>query len=381
MCVSLLNAAHTVDSTLYKGILTMKQAFLILGLFLLINPKIGISQMDANSMITLLNFSKSLIQDGEMSFLFYEQFPVPPEEKGKRLRDIIAFREQELRDADKDEASDAYRKTILKNLENEKRYEPFRDSDEFFIFAEVSLVFQNAPDYADTSMMDYRMEIIGRFENHLSLGSIRFFNAGYEYLFLRNGIETLQVIRATQFDNSSIVRVAGIDKEQEEDTVSTMTEVTDAAQVPPTDLIDVTRAQVHPTEFSGEKGYIITYFSSEDEQILAKVYVRLSTLPEVFREEFYFQSESPNANADGFWLRLRKDYSDFHTVDGLNLAVPKVRLHKEFRENGGLHRQTVYILKEMDFNLGLSEIFFEWQEADLDDGKGNRKEIREIRRD
>ena len=350
----------------------MKKALLILGLLLLINAKTGVGEMDGNSVIALLNYSKNLIQDGEMSFLFYEQFPTLPDEKGERLSAIVEFREQELRDADKDEDPAAYRKAIIKNLEKEKKYEPFQDSDKYFMFAEASLAFKKAPDYVESGLINYRMNVTCRFENYPSLGSIRYFNAGYEYLYLSNTVDNLLVLRATQFNNTAAV--SGIDKARTEDTITT---VNDTTHVPPTDLIDVKRAQVHPTEFSGDRGYIITHFPYEDELFLKKVYVRISPLPEVFREEYYFQSDSPNANADGYWLRLRREYSDFYTVEGLNLAVPKVRVHKEFRSDGLLHRQTVYTIQEMNFNLGLPDNFFEWQETDLQDDEGQMKEIRE----
>lgn len=332
--------------------------------------------MDANSKVTLLNFSKTLIQDGELSFLFFEQFPKPSDEKGKRLRDIVAFREQELRNAHEDENPAAYRQAILENLEKEKEHEPFRASDAFFTFAEVSLVFRMQPNYTTTGEgIDYRMETTGRFENHPSLGSIRFFNAGYEYLFLGNRVDTLTVLRVSQFQNTPFV--SSIVKEHKEDTIS---EVIFAAEVPPTHFIDIARAQVQPAEFSGEKGYIITHFPFEnDKEVLAKVYVRSSSLPEIFREDYYFQSESPNANAEGYWLRARTDYSDFQVVNELNIAVPKVRIHEEFRHDGWLHRRTIYTLKEMNFNIGLPENFFDWSETDLKDDKGTRKKIQERR--
>lgn len=352
----------------------MKRAFLILGIFLLTIFRTGASQMDANSTIELINFSKTLIQDGEISFLFYEQFPKPPDEKGKRLREIIAFREKELSNAAKDTDPGAYRQAILENLENEKRYEPFRESDDFFIFVEASLVFRMRPDYATAGGIDYWMNTTDRFERHPSLGSVRFFSSGYEYSFLGNGVDRLKVLRVTQFHNTHIT--SGIDKEKKEDTLS---EVYGVAEVPPTHFIDLTRAKVESAEFGDEKGFIITHFPfADDEEVRTKVYIRFSPLPEVFREEYYFQSESPNADMDGYWLRTRTAYSDFQVIEDLNLAIPKVRIHKEFRPDGWLHRQTVYTIKEMNFNLGFPDHFFDLQETDLDDDKGVRHEIRKI---
>ncbi len=349
----------------------MKRVFFIFFIFLLTCVNTGGDSVGTKSIISLLNFSKTLIEDGELSYLYYQQFPTSPNEKGNRLREIVAFREQELRDAKK-KKDEALRKVILKNLEQEKKYEPFRESDAYFVFAEVSLVFQMRPDYATTGDgINYRMEAIDRYNNHPSLGHIRHFNDGYEYIFLGNGTDTLTVIRASQF--KKILPVAGIEKEHKEDTLD---EVNDIAGLPPSRFIDETRARVESTEFSGEQGYIIHHFPFEnDEDIFVKVYVRSSLIPEVFREEYYFQSDAPIANAEGYWLRLRMDYSDFQIVKELNIAVPKVRVYKEFRSDGWQRRQSVYTLKEMSFNLGLPDHYFDIQETDLDDDKGNRKEF------
>lgn len=333
--------------------------------------------MDASSTVELINFSKTLIQDGEILFLFYEQFPKSPDEKGKRLREIIAFREQELSNANKDTDPGAYRQVILENLENEKMYEPFRDSDDFFTFTEVSLVFRMRLDYATAGGIDYWMNTVDRFEKHSSLGSVRFFSGGYEYSFFGNGIDRLKVLRITQFHNTRIT--SGIEKEHTEDTLP---EVFEIAEVPPLHFIDPTRAKVEHGEFGGEKGVIITHFPfADDQEVKTKIYVRFSPLPEVFREEYYFQSESPNADAEGYWLRASAEHSDFQAIANLNLTIPKVRIYKEFRPDGWLHRQAVYTVKGMDFNLGFLDRFFDLQETDLDDDKGARHEIREIRKE
>ncbi len=49
----------------------MKQIYMILLAFLLIGPKAGESQMDAQTLIRLLNFQTTLIQDTEINFLWY----------------------------------------------------------------------------------------------------------------------------------------------------------------------------------------------------------------------------------------------------------------------------------------------------------------------
>lgn len=64
------------------------------------------------------------------------------------------------------------------------------------------------------------------------------------------------------------------------------------------------------------------------------------------------------------------------TVEALNLAVPKVRDGKEFRPDGLLHKQTIFTLKEMEFNVGRPANFFDWDETDLDYEDGRHKKIR-----
>ena len=159
----------------------------------LINFSIGENQMDLQSMVELLNFSKQLVQDGEMSFLCYDYVPRSAEEKDNALRDIIAFREKELRNAEKKGGRKNLRPVILKNLENEKKYEPFQYSDAYFTFTECTLVFRMQEDYRRNEV-DFRLVITDRFGNHPSLGSIRYHNGGYEYIFLRSGEDTLDLI-------------------------------------------------------------------------------------------------------------------------------------------------------------------------------------------
>ena len=357
-CSSFRNEAPTVPQS-QKGILMM------IG-------NVGGESVDTKSITSLLNFSKTLIQDGELSCLYFQQFPTAPHKKGNRMRDIEAFREQELRDAT-EKKDEVLRKAIIRKLEGEKKYEPFRESGDYFVFTEMSLVFKMRPASANTgNRIDYRMEIISQYDKYPSLGHMRHYNGGFEDLFIGIGTDFLTVSRGSQFRETP--SFAGIEMEHNK---GTMDEVIDMAALPPSAFIDETRASVEPTEFSGEKGYIITHFPDEnDKKIFVKVYVRASSIPEVFREDYYFKSDAPIANADGYWLRLRKDYSDFQVVDELNIAVPKVRVHKEFASDGWQRRQSVYTLKEMRFNLGLPEHFFDIQYTDLDDDKGKRKKVR-----
>ena len=102
---------------------------------------------------------------------------------------------------------------------------------------------------------------------------------------------------------------------------------------------------------------------------MSKVCIRFIDTPIVLREEHYYQSPSPNANEDGYWLRTLTEYSDFEIIEALNLAYPKIKIEKEFRgADGFLRRITIIKVKEMAFNQGLPVNFFDWnlQEYDID---------------
>ena len=330
--------------------------------------------VDTNSVISLINASKTLIQNGEISCLFFQQFPTHPDEKGRRLREIVAFREQELQNAD-EEGDRTFRQNILRNLEKEKKYEPFRDSTEYFQFVEIFLIFQMRPDYAITgNSIDSVMSCIDRYENFPSLGHRRYFINGYEYLFLNNATEQITVSRGSQFSNTE--NYAGVERKYEEEKID---EVGYIAGIPPTRFILENEANVEATEFSGEKGFIISYYPRiDDKSVLTKVFVRSLPSPQVFREEYYYKSESPNANGEGYWLTVRYKYSDFQMVNDLNFAVPKVRLIEEFDSDGWLRRRNIYVLKEMNFNIGFPEGFFDLHVNDFDNDKGTRKNFIEI---
>ncbi len=342
--------------------------FFLVSMFLSINISIGENQMDLKSMVELLNFSKQLVQDGEMTFLYYHYFPSSVEEKDEVLRDMIAFREKELRDAKKKGDPDNLRPIILQNLENEKKYEPFRYSDAYFGFSENTLVFRLQEDYSKTGdEVDYRMVTTDRFENHPSLGSIRHLNGGFEYIFLRSGTDALTLYRASQFHTGLNVCWIGISRRSD-----LSFEVSNTATILPSIHIDETSASMEYSEYAGENCYIISYFPNEDDLLKMKVYVRFSPLPEIFREEYL----NKNAETEEYWLRLSKDYSDFETIESISLAIPKRRDHKEFRKNGEQRRRTVFTIKEMDFNIGLPEDYFDWKLQDLDYDNGDRKKVR-----
>lgn len=342
---------------------------LVASVFFFMNISFGGSQMDLQSMVELLNFSKLLVQDGEMSFLYYHYFPRSAKIKAKALREKIAFREKELRNAEKKGDPKNLRPVILRNLENEKKYEPFRYSDAFIRFVEYTLVFRMQDDYRKNEV-DYRLLSTDRFGNHPSLGSTRYYNGGYEYIFLRSGEDTLSLYRASQFKTGR--NVCSIGKSRRSDL---SLEVGSTVTVLPSLYIDEVSASMEYSEYGGEECSIISHFPKGDDFLKVKVYVRFSPLPEIFREEYLNKGESPNADADGYWLRLSKDFSDFETIERISLAIPKKRDEKEFRKNGELRRRTVYTIKEMDFNLGLPEDYFDWKLKDLNYDNGGRKKV------
>ena len=54
-----------------------------------------------------------------------------------------------------------------------------------------------------------------------------------------------------------------------------------------------------------------------------------------------------------------------------------MREEQEYRGSDGfMRRRTVMVIKEMDFNLGLPDNFFDWDEAEITNDSGKRKRIR-----
>ncbi len=328
--------------------------------------------MESKTLIQLLNYSRTLIQDGEIKFLLYKQFPTHPDDVGEEHRKIVASWKRQLREnPPKSKNPEALRKEILGNLEAEKKYGNFRGSKELFSFVEVNLVFQDQPQSA------HRMQIISRFENYPSFGHTRFFNAGGQFYFFSNGTKAFRWDPPGQF--ASDRRVGHVEARESK----THHEADMAKNVPPinfsTHIIDDTQAEVELLENSPDvPTYIITY--SPRENIKEKVYVRLkSGLPVVFREESYFKGDSPQADAEGYWLAVEYTYSDFQRVEALNIFVPKVRGQRQFRKIDGFMRyHAIIIIKEMNFNLGLPENFFNWAETEPKDDKHekNRDDVK-----
>ena len=320
--------------------------------------------MDPKALIQLLNYSSSLIQDGEIKFLLYRKFPVHPDDLGGSHQRLIANWEKQLiENPPKSKNPEALRKDILGYLEREKRYGKFSDSKDRFIFIEGNLVFQN--------QFVYRMEATSRFENFPSLGSYRFFNGGGLFFFVSNGTNRLKGRLPEQFANDN--RIGNFEWGKS----VILPDALMAINLPSYHLINETQAEVQLTETDvGDLTYIITHYPIE--KVKAKFYVKLkSGLPEVYREEFYYLSDSPRADSEGYWLRKVNMYSDFEWVEGLNITVPKVRELQEFRsEDGFMRHHGIMVIKEMDFNLGLPDNFFDWDEAEITNDSGKRKRIR-----
>ncbi len=324
--------------------------------------------MDTETLIGVLNYSKTLIQDGEIKFIFYQNLLTHPDDFGKAQQEILTFREQELRDAPKSDNPDGLRKAILKNIEEEKKYGTFRESNENFTFVEVDLVFQIPPGFTfHTREIDYRMSGVSQFENYPSLDFKRFFNAGGVSIYFVDADRILSIGPPNQFANGK--RKGFLLQGPREEQLS----VYNASKIPPFHLIDEERAEVSMPEGTGTQGIaIITHFPIEGrEEVMVKVYVYIGKIPKVMREEYYYKSESPNADANGFWLRTAIEYSDFEESEELNLVIPKLRDEKEYRFDGFIQRRTVITIKEMDFNLGLPSNFFDWDESELSDDNGN----------
>ena len=319
--------------------------------------------MDAKDLIQLLNYSKTLIQDGEIKFLFYEQFPRHPDDVGDIQRFFLNDYEKQLREnPPRSENPAALRKEILIHIEEEKKFGKFRDK--LLSFVEGNLVFQGTPQYG------YRMEVISRFEGYPSFESLRFFNGGSLFYFFSNSTKTLNGILPGQVANDRrLGSVRRVDFTEHPEVIM-------ATGLPPTISINETEVEVCLLDNNiDEPVHIITYRHSEKTR--TKVYVQIkSGLPEVTREETYYKSDSPHADAEGYWLRLVNTYSDFERVDGLDITVPKVREEQEYRGSDGfMRRRTVMVITEMDFNLGFPTDFFDLDESELANDEGRRKMI------
>ena len=315
--------------------------------------------MDVQTLTSILNFSKTLIQDAEIKFLWYLKYPTHSENVGKVQQEILAFREQEFREAHKDSNPPALRKIISKRIENLKKYGSFRDTDENFLFKEIDLIFQVLPDSTlHDYRINYRMEYIDRFENFPSLDFKRYFDGGSQQFRFTSSNQDVSGHYPSQFA-----------KDQRIGAVEIYTDANDAWEtsfpclLPPA-LIDKEKASVEPAVGYGENVYVITH--SPFKTVRAKVYVRVTEVPEVFREEHYYQSESPNADEDDYWLRTVAEYADFVRLEKLGIAYPKIAKEKEYRPDGFLMRIEIITIKEMAFNQGLPPNFFDFNPEELE---------------
>ena len=345
--------------------------FLVLALSFYVRS--GECEMEAKTLIQLLNYSKTLIQDGEIKYLYHNKLFTYPDDVGKEQRKKIAIWEKLLREnVPKSKHPEATRKDLLMRIEKEKKYGGFRDSDEMFTFMESNLVFQVMEKRKKQEMSSeyaYRIDYVCVFENYPSYGHFRYYNGGIKNYFISNGSEFLRGHFPDQFAN---IRLVG-DLEQLDKYVEI--QVFNIAYLPPKILINETGAEVKLSKTdTGESMYVITHFRSN---LKVKIYTRLKNgLPEVFREEIYIKSVPPYADSERYYLCVVHMYSNFEHVAALNVSFPKVREVQMFHGDGFVRRHCILSIKEMDFNLGLPANFFNLDETELTDDKGRRKRIR-----
>ena len=339
--------------------------------------------MDPEALIQFLNFSQTLIQDGELKLMLYRRFPTPPDKVGMEHRRMMAGFERELRDLPNDAPDyEVRRNTILKYIEEEKRYGGSRDADYNFQFSELNLTFQVRPGSIE---VDYRLERIFPLEHFPSLALKRFRGIGGQDFFFSNRFQSLKIRTPNPLKNKRHMATILKKIKQDEDWSMDFQDavVDDATTFPPVHFIDINEAQISQSEFNGEDVTVIAHVlpTSEDEVVKAVVYVRfVAGVPQVFREEFYYQSQSPQMDEDGFWLRSVYDYRDFETVENLNIAIPKVKEMKEYRSVDGFMRfHSIITIKEMNFNLGFPTNFFDWNEAELTNDDGESSHINEFK--
>ena len=319
--------------------------------------------MDAQTLVSILSFSKTLIQDAEIKLLWYEHYPIPPEDMGEFVKKGIEYSRQEYRDApQKTSNPEVLRKEILKDIESYETYGPFHDSDEFFFFEEGNLVFQRLPvATGQIPQCNFRLETISCFDNFPSASDApfpsvdfaRYYDGGRQEYRVVNSDQRLEITLPHQIDNGRIIGAIRVDTLEKEDSLLSRFPL----RLPPRH-IDKAEVQIEPAKVNGESVFILTY--SPFEKVRTKTYVRIENVPQIFREEHYYKSESPNANEDGYWLRLVKEYKDFVYFETLGIAHPKFFEAKEYRADGFMRRATSIAIIEMEFNQGLPANFFDW---------------------
>ena len=348
--------------------------FMIIFAFLLTGAQLGTPQietlkgntpMDTQTFISIFNFSKTLIQDAEIKFLWYVNTPTHPDDVGKGLQNFIQHRKQEYRDApQKTSDPEALQRAILEDIERAKTYRPFRDSNQDFLFKEGNLVFQRLPDSREQNpQFNYRMEMISCFDTFPSIDTVpfpsvdfaRYYAGGRQEHFAVNPRQKLDGVLPDQFDNER--SIGNVEERPIEDMDFWM--ISFPFSLPPATLSsDKANVQIESAEVDGEDVFIITH--SPHEGVLTKIYVHPTDIPQVFREEHYYKSESPNANEDGYWLRLVEEYRDFVPIETLGITYPKIFESKEYRPDGFMCRNEIITIIEMAFNQGLPSNFFDW---------------------
>lgn len=315
--------------------------------------------MDSKTLINLLNFSKTLIQNGEIKFLFYRQNFMPPEEVGVAHSEVLEDLERQLREnPPKDDDPEALRKEILKQIELEKKYGALEDSNEWFQFIECNLAFHM--DYT------YRLEIISRFENFPSLGSLRFYGGDGQFCRYSNSSKRLERVFPGHLDND--VTVGSFAEYELDDPMKAyMYEVFLAAHLPPPVVsIDETNSKVHLTKNSaGMPLYIITQFYKG--KISYKFYVRINNgLPEVYKEEYYVIDDPSHPEGKQNYLSYVRLYRNFERVEKLNITIPKVVEVKLLAlDEVSIEQHTIVEIKERSLNLEFPTNFFDWDKSDL----------------
>ncbi len=322
--------------------------------------------MDAQALISILSFSKKLIEDAEIRMLWYELYPTPPEKRGSFVRQGIEYSRQEYRDAPQKtstpEALQRLRKLILEDIEGYKTYGPFRDTDAFFFFHEENLVFQRfLGEPRESPQCNFRIKKICRFDSYPSASDAlfpavdfaRYYDGGRQEYLVVNADQKL--VNTLPHQNCNAKHIGGMHTDTFEGEAPLVSRF--PIRLPPVN-IEKTDVQIESTHIDGEAVLILTY--SPFEKVLTKTYVRPTDIPEIFKEEHFFKSESPNANEEGYWLRLVEEHRDFVSLESLGIAHPKVFEAKEYRADGFMRRTTRITILDMAFNQGLPANFFDW---------------------
>lgn len=336
-------------------------------IFFLLGINTGESEMDVETLIQILNFYQTLIQDGEIKFLLYQKNSVHPNDIGKRQRAIISsWKEQIRNNVPKSPHPEILRRRLLNRIENEKEFGDFWETNARFAYIESNLAFQvfrRKGKLGDSWFQyTYRLERNRLFENYPSVEHIRYFGGRLQDCIFSNPSKKFKMVLPLQFAND---RIVGSSESQNPGFPGSVTMTID---VPPGFLL--TKAGKNEVFLSkiatDEHTYLLTYRNPKNMEI--KSYVRFKNgLPEIFKQEFYLNNESPHTDTEKNWLIILKMYRDFEWVPELNITLPKVREEKRFRTDGFMHQHTIVTIKEMDFNIGFPADFFEWKESEISD--------------